>query len=136
MSDTVLNMLSIASLALVVLFAIFILIKSTSNSAIQQTIKKVSTSLPLVLDLVENLAYKDKSSKSYKQFETLKEIAKVATEAVEQVYSAKGDLTSEQKLSLAKESFYSIAKTVDLKIEELDEKLVEALIESAVHRLP
>jgi Bacteriophage holin of superfamily 6 (Holin_LLH) len=135
MNDVTTTILSVVIAALV-LGAIYLLVHFSNKKTVLPAVKQIADALPTVFNLIQSLALKgDSESAAFKTLEVLKGIAQSVVSSVEQVSINQGDLSSEEKLNLAKEQFWAICKTVGVDPSELDENVVISLIENAVFQL-
>lgn len=130
MNDTLLSVLIcvlIAVIALAVVYGLNTLGKS--NSEALKSVAQVTAVLPTLLEVGQVMSKQTDNA----TFDILKDIAKASSQTVEQIYKSNGTMTSAEKLDLAKDYFDKIASAS--KVGEVDAKVVEALIETAVFTL-
>jgi len=134
MSQLLTTLLICVLIAVVSIVSVYLLaFVARKHTKMIPVIESIANALPDVLGLTEKLTASE-SKPVGKIFETLQKVAEASAQSVEQICSSgSGDLTGQEKMELAKNTFQSIAKSVGIDPSDLDNKVIEALIESVVY---
>jgi enamine deaminase RidA (YjgF/YER057c/UK114 family) len=136
MSEQLTTLLFSVLIAVGSIGGVFGLIALRKNKKLAPVVEQVANVLPTVLGVAQTIITKgDAKDPANKTFDVLRQVAETAAKSVEQVAKKESHLTSEEKMTLAKENFTELAKVAGIEPSELDEKVVETLIENVVFHL-